>query len=280
MEKILLEINALTCGYGNKIVLNGINLTVNEGEIIGIIGPNGSGKTTLIRALTKLIKPVKGEILLERRNIWEMDYKQLSRKVSVVSQQIESVSMSVEDFVLLGRLPYYKRFQFIEAKEDIAIAYRCMELTDTITFRDRSMEEMSGGERQLVFIAKALAQEPKLLLLDEPTSHLDITHQIKVLDMVKRLNRDFHLTVIMVLHDLNLAGEYSQRLAMFNNGQVYKTGTPEEVLQYQAIEDVYKTIVVVEKNPISNKPFVLIVPEEARRNSKGKNKFDKFLRGL
>lgn len=264
MENNLLEINNLTCGYGNNIVLKNIDISINTGEIISIVGPNGSGKTTLTRAITKLIKPYNGKIQFEGKDIWKMDYNQLSQKISVVSQQIESINMNVEDFVLLGRLPYYKKFQFIESEKDIDIAYKCMELTDTIIFKDRSMEEMSGGERQLVFIAKALAQSPKLLLLDEPTSHLDITHQIKVLNLIKRLNKEFNLTIIMVLHDLNLASEYSHRIAIFNKGFIYKIGTPEEVLQYQIIEDVYKTIVVVERNPISKKPFVLIVPEELR----------------
>ncbi len=264
METFLLKIKNLTCGYGNKMILKGINFTVNKGEIVSIVGPNGSGKTTLIRAITKLIKPKEGEILLEEQDIWKMNYKQLSKEISVVSQQIESVSFNVEDFVLLGRLPYYKKFQFIETEKDIDIAHKWMKLTDTMIFKNHSMEEMSGGERQLVFIAKALTQEPKLLLLDEPTSHLDITHQVRILDMIKRLNKEFGLTVIMVLHDLNLAGEYSQKIAMFNAGMLYKIGTPEEVLQYQTIEEVYKTIVVVEKNPISQKPFVFIVPEEAR----------------
>jgi iron complex transport system ATP-binding protein len=264
MEKNLLEINNLTCGYGNKIILKNIDFIINTGEMISIVGPNGSGKTTLIRAITKLIKPYNGKILFEKKDIWGMSYKELSQKIAVVSQQIESINMDVEEFVLLGRVPYYKKFQFIESEKDINIAQKCMELTDTLKLKDHSMEEMSGGEKQLVFIAKALAQEPKLLLLDEPTSHLDITHQIKILDLIKRLNKEFHLTVIMVLHDLNLAGEYSEKIAMFHQGTIYKIGSPEEVLHYQIIEEVYKTIVVVEKNPISKKPFVLVIPEELR----------------
>jgi iron complex transport system ATP-binding protein len=127
------------------------------------------------------------------------------------------------------------------------------------------MSEISGGEVQLSLIARALAQEPWILLLDEPTAHLDITHQVNILDLIKRLNKDYQLTVIIILHDLNLASEYCDRLILMNNGQITKTGTPEEVLNSIDLEEVYKTLVVVEKNPLSNKPFVLIVPEEVKK---------------
>jgi iron complex transport system ATP-binding protein len=261
----MLEINNLSCGYYKELVLRDIDLTINSGEIVGIIGPNGSGKTTLLRAITRLVKPRNGEIFFEGKNIWQMSFRKLAQTVAVVSQQIEPAPMKVEDFILLGRIPYYESFQFLETERDTDIAGRCMEITDTLQFKNRSMEEMSGGERQLVFIAKALAQEPKLLLLDEPTSHLDITHQVKILDLIKRLNKEFGLTVMMVLHDLNLASEYCQKIALFSEGRIYKLGAPQDVLQYQIIEDVYKTVVVVEKNPISKKPFVMIISEEWRQ---------------
>ncbi|MBU3933980.1 MAG: ABC transporter ATP-binding protein, partial [Candidatus Omnitrophica bacterium] len=132
------------------------------------------------------------------------------------------------------------------------------------------LAEISGGERQLVVIARALTQEPRLLLLDEPTAHLDITHQVGVLDLIKKLNREFGLTVIMVLHDLNLASEYCHRLLLINEGRIHKAGLPEEVLNYQIIEEVYKTVVVVEKNPISSKPYILIVPEEERQKERSR----------
>jgi len=261
----MIEINKLTCGYDKAPVLKDIDLTINSGEIVGIIGPNGSGKTTLLRAITRLLKPRNGEILLEGKNIWQVPFRTLAQTVAVVSQQVEPAPMSVEDFVLLGRIPYYETFQFSETENDIAVARGCMEITDTLAFKNRFMAEMSGGERQLVCIAKALAQKPRLLLLDEPTNHLDITHQVKILDLVKRLNRELGLTVIMVLHDLNLASEYCQKIALFSEGRIHTMGTPQDVLQYQIIEEVYKTVVVVEKSPVSKKPFVLIVSEEWRK---------------
>jgi iron complex transport system ATP-binding protein len=175
------------------------------------------------------------------------------------------MAMSVREFVLLGRIPYYKELQFLENEKDLAIAESAMVMTDIIKLGANYMSEMSGGEVQLAFIARAIAQEPSLLLLDEPTAHLDITHQVGVLDLIKRLNRQYGLTVIIVLHDLNLASEYCDRLVLMDQGQIEKTGRPEEVLTYSNIEKVYKTVVVVEINPISGKPFVLVVSEEVKK---------------
>ncbi len=265
----MIRIDHLTCGYGSKIVLDNINLEIEKGEFVGIIGPNGSGKTTIMRAITRLIKPVAGTIYLEGKNIGSFSHKGLAQKIAVVSQSLPVMAMSVREFVLLGRIPYYKELQFLESEKDLAIAESAMVMTDMIKLEDSYMSEMSGGEVQLAFIARAIAQEPSLLLLDEPTAHLDITHQVGVLDLIKRLNRQQGLTVIIVLHDLNLASEYCDRLVLMNQGQVQKTGRPEEVLTYSNIEKVYNTIVVVEKNPISGKPFVLVVSEEVKRKCEG-----------
>ena len=260
----MLEIKNLICGYDSKFFLQGINFKVAGGELVGIIGPNGSGKTTLLRAITRVLKPKSGEILLEGTNIWQLPLKELAKTTAVVSQGPETGFMSVEEFVLLGRIPYYKGFQFLETKNDLETAGRCMELTDTFRLKDQPMNQLSGGERQLALVARALTQEPGLLLLDEPTAHLDITHQVRILDLIKRLNKELELTVLMVLHDLNLASEYCSRLILINNGQIHKMGKPEEVLTYQIIEEVYKTVVVVEENPISHKPYILIVPSSVR----------------
>ena len=266
----MLEIKNLTCGYDSKLVLRDINFKIGAGELVGIIGPNGSGKTTLLRAITRVLKPKKGVILFEEKNIWQMGFKELAKKIAVVSQNFEIAFMNVEEFVLLGRIPYFNKFQFLEAKKDFEIAKRCMILTDTLKLKDRLMGQVSGGERQLALIARALVQEPKLLLLDEPTTHLDITHQVGILDLIKRLNREFGLTVVMVLHDLNLASEYCHQLVLVNEGRIHKVGRPEEVLNYKTIEEVYKTVVVVEKNPISSKPYVLVVSEEERHKAGGR----------
>ncbi len=147
-------------------------------------------------------------------------------------------------------------------------AEKFMRLTDTIRIKDQYMSEISGGERQLAQVARALVQQPVILLLDEPTSHLDITHQIKILDLIRRLNKELNLTVVMVIHDLNLASEYCTKLTMLKNGKIYNTGTPKQVLTYEAIEKVYNTIVIVEKNPLSGKPFIIPVTEENKQTAK------------
>lgn len=261
----MLEVKSLTCGYDAKFLLQGINFRIDAGELVGIIGPNGSGKTTLLRALTRVLKPKKGEVCFNGENLSQMQFKELAKNIAVVSQDFEAGYISVEEFILLGRIPHFKKLQFLETKKDLEVAQRCMSLTDTFKIKNQAMNQISGGERQLACIARALAQEPKLLLLDEPTTHLDISHQAGILDLIKRLNRELGLTVIMVLHDLNLASEYCQRLILLNQGRIYKIGLPDEVLDYKIIEEVYKTVVVVEKNPISSKPYILIVSEEEKR---------------
>jgi len=263
----MLDINDLTCGYESGFAIRGINLRVEDGEIVGVIGPNGSGKTTLLRAVTRALKPSAGTILLEGENLRRMNAMDVARRIAVVSQSAEYGLMTVEEFVLLGRTPYYGRLRFLETRRDLEKAREAMELTDALKLKDHLMSRISGGERQLALIARALAQEPKLLLLDEPTTYLDITHQVGILDLIRRLNKNFGLTVVMVLHDLNLAGEYCHRLALFDQGKVRKFGAPEEVLDYRLIEEVYKTVVVVEKNPISRKPYVLAISEAAREFS-------------
>jgi iron complex transport system ATP-binding protein len=261
----MIRMEKIQCGYGPRIVLDGVDLEIKKGEFVGIIGPNGSGKTTVLRAITRLIKPVRGKIYLEDRDIYTLNHKEVAQKLAVVSQNLPVITMTVKEFVLLGRVPYYNNLQFFEDKQDLIAADRAMAMTDTDRLKDHFMSEMSGGEVQLAFIARAIAQEPSLLLLDEPTAHLDITHQVSILDLIKRLNRQYNLTVIIVLHDLNLASEYCDRLVLMDNGRIKKTGTPEEVLTYEDIEEVYHTVVVVEKNPLSGKPFVLVVSEEVKK---------------
>mgnify|MGYP000533549110 CR=1 FL=1 len=261
----MLEIRGLFCGYDSRIILQDINISVEDRELLGIIGPNGSGKTTLLRAITRVIKPGAGVVFLEGRDIWQMGFKELAKKVAVVPQDLIANLMSVEEFVLLGRIPHYRKFQFLETNKDKEIAQKALKLTDTFKLRGRSILEISGGERQLVLIARALTQEPRLLLLDEPTTHLDITHQVRILDLIKRLNKETGLTAIMVLHDLNLASEYCQRLVLLNEGKIHRVGNPSDVLDYKIIEEVYRTVVVVQRNPISSRPYIFIVSEEERK---------------
>jgi iron complex transport system ATP-binding protein len=258
----LLKIDTVSAGYYREEVIKSVSLEVKQGDFLGLIGPNGSGKTTLLRLATRVLTPAKGEIYFKGKNIFQMDLKEFCRNVAFVSQDIPAnFSFSVLEMVLMGRIPHLKRMQF-ETKKDIQIAEEVLAVTDTLGLKQKFIDELSAGERQRVTIARALAQEPILLFLDEPTSHLDIGHQIQVMDLLKKLNRKDNLTIVMVLHDLNLASAYCNRIALINDGAVFKQGTPEEVLTYQNIEAVYKTLVLVNKNPITQRPNVVLVPGE------------------
>ncbi|PIV52581.1 MAG: heme ABC transporter ATP-binding protein, partial [Elusimicrobia bacterium CG02_land_8_20_14_3_00_37_13] len=241
----ILEIKNLVCGYVEKEIIKQVSFSAKEGEFLGIIGPNGSGKTTLLRSITGLLKYWEGEVLYNGRNISKIPLREFAQNVAVLPQILNiNFSFTVQQLVLMGRYPYLKKFQSI-SKKDLDIAKNSMSLTDISHLTERRVGELSGGEWQRVLIAQALTQEPKLLLLDEPTTHLDITHQIETLDLVKKLNEEKGLTIVVVLHDLNLASEYCEKIIMLENGEIYREGTPEEVLTYKNIEEVYKTIVVV-----------------------------------
>jgi iron complex transport system ATP-binding protein len=175
--------------------------------------------------------------------------------------------MTVEEYVLMGRMPYRKQFQFFETANDIAVADKYIKLTGISELRDKNMNALSGGEQQLAGIARALTQEPQLLLLDEPTSHLDITHQVQILNLIRRLSDELKLTVLMIIHDLNLAGEYCDSLVMMQKGTLRKKGTPHEVLNYMDIEAVYDTVVITRTNPVSGKPVVFLVSEKTLKKT-------------
>lgn len=256
---MMLEARQLTCGYEDGFFLQGVNLAVARGEFLGIIGPNGSGKTTLVRALARGLKPMEGEVLLEGRDIWRISLKEFARRVAVVSQDSQVGYMRVEEYVLLGRIPHYGPFQFLETGRDLEVARRAMELTGVTHLKGRLMDEMSGGERQLVLLARALAQEPELLLMDEPTAHLDIAHQVAVLDLVRRLKEELGLTVVVVLHDLNLASEYSDRVLLMKEGRVRAMGTSHEVIREGLLKEVYGVEVLVQEHPISSRPYVVVI---------------------
>lgn len=258
----LLTINNLSGGYHKETVIRGISLEIKEGDFLGIIGPNGSGKTTLLRLMSRVLSPQKGSIRFHGKDINSLDLKEFCQKIGFVSQDaLINFSFSVWEIALMGRIPHLKRLQ-LEGKEDILAAQNALKMTGMQDLKDKLMDELSSGERQLAIIARALTQEPVLLFLDEPTSHLDIGHQIQILDLLKKLNHRKNLTIVTVLHDLNLAGAYCNRIVLLDSGRVFKDGTPDEVLTYQNIEKVYKTVVVVNKNPINSRPHVILVSKE------------------
>lgn len=260
------------CGYKSKFSISDINFQLKKGSFTGIIGPNGAGKTTLFKGITNELKASSGVVELRQQDVAKMSYKERAQCMAVVSQQVESIAISVEEYVLMGRLPYRTGFQLSESKKDIEIAEKYMRLTGVEHMRHKLLNELSGGEQQLASIARALTQEPDLLLLDEPTSHLDITHAIEVLNLIQRLNTSLELTVLMIIHDLNLAGEYCDFLLLLNQGKIHQCGTPESVLTFENIEKVYKTVVITQTNPISKKPVIFPVSEKVLLKNKNRAK--------
>ncbi|MFH1460210.1 MAG: ABC transporter ATP-binding protein [Candidatus Omnitrophota bacterium] len=269
----MLKIKDISCGYKNQFLLENISFSLTaEGNftgtgITGIVGPNGSGKTTLLRAITKVLPLLKGEIFWQEKNIRDMDFKELAQSITVVSQDREiPADISVEEFVCLGRIPHQSKFQFFESPHDQKIVNSCLELTGTRAFKKRLIKTLSGGERQMVVMARALAQEPKMLLLDEPTVFLDISHQVAMLNLIRRLHHEKKINVLIVLHELNLASEYCDRIILLNKGQIENIGTPEQVFTKEIIERVYKTPVFVKKHPLSGRPYLVIVSEDNNEN--------------
>jgi iron complex transport system ATP-binding protein len=259
LNMALLDVKNLSCGYGGKTVIKDVSFSVREGDFLGIIGPNGAGKTTLFRSITQTLPIQKGEVFYSGLDITEIAPRKLALQMAVVPQMMYiPFAFTVEEFVFIGRFPHLERFQ-APTDIDYRALKQALELADISGLAKRNILELSGGERQMAILAQGFAQEPKILLLDEPTAHLDITHQIKIMDLLKKLNIKEGLTIVIILHDLNLASEYCNRLVLLNEGEVFKEGAPETVLTYDNIEAVYKTVVVVNKNPISSKPYVILV---------------------
>jgi len=261
MTSDYLKIEKLTCGYNKGFKLKGVSFSLKQGALAGIIGPNGSGKTTLFKGISGHLNIISGNIHLHNININNLKLKQKAKKIAVVSQFPDAADLTVEDYVIMGRLPYRETFQFFESRKDVLIARKYMRLTGIYEHRKKHLSQLSGGEQQLASIAQALTQEPDLLLMDEPTSHLDITHQVQILNLIQRLNKEMNLTVLMIIHDLNLAAEYCEYLIMMKQGAIHTKGTPKEVLTYDKIEQVYNTVVVTQNNPLSDKPAVFLVSE-------------------
>jgi iron complex transport system ATP-binding protein len=256
------EIHDFACGYGDKFRIEHIDISLPKGSFAGIIGPNGSGKTTLFRGITGELAGTSGSIVLHGRNLNKMGFRKKARHLAIVTQDLEMPDITVEDYVLMGRFPYHKPYQLFETMDDVEIAQKYMTLTGITHLKGKYLHQLSGGELQLTSITRALVQEPELLLLDEPTSHLDITHQVQVLNLVQKLNAQLGLTVLMIIHDLNLAAEYCDQLILVCKGGLHSTGKPEDVLTYKNIEEVYGTVVVTNTNPVSGKPVIFLVSEK------------------
>lgn len=260
----VIQVKNLSYKYTNakELAINNISFDVKGGEILGIVGPNGSGKSTLLKLLSGILKPFSGKILLLDEDISRIKQKLIAQKLAVVPQNgIIGFPFTAQDIVLMGRSPHLNLIES-EKKRDFEVVKWAMEQTNSFSFRNHKINELSGGERQRVFIARALAQEPTIMLLDEPTSHLDLKYQIEVFDLIRRLNRENQITVVVVSHDLNLAGEYCERLILLKNGIIFNIGAPEEVITEDIIKRVYDAETLVSINPMTGSPHVTLVGKE------------------
>ncbi|MBM4266587.1 MAG: ABC transporter ATP-binding protein [Deltaproteobacteria bacterium] len=259
-----LDAESLVVRYGTREALAGVDVSVEPGRILGIIGPNGSGKSTLVRAMAGVRAPDAGVVRLDGRPLGEIGRRERYRAIALVPQETQvSFPMRVSDLVLLGRSPHTGAFGW-ETSHDLEVARRAMERTDVLGLGGRRLDELSGGERQRAVLARALAQEPRVLLLDEPTSFLDLRHAVLLLDLVRELATAGGLAVAVVLHDLNLAGMYCDRLALLSAGRVHTQGAPESVLRYQDLCTVYGTELYVAPNDVTGRMVVLPLSAEHR----------------
>jgi iron complex transport system ATP-binding protein len=249
--------------------LSDLSVEISTGEIIGVIGPNSSGKTTLIRLLTRVLEPAAGEIRLEGVPVGRLSRTDLARRVAVVPQGLlPQFPFTVGELALMGRYPHDPG-RYFESPRDRAVAHEAMAATGVLELADMPLEHLSGGERQRAVIARALAQEPRLLVLDEPTAHLDLRYQVEAAALLRRLNRERGMTILLVSHDLNLAAEVCDRLLLLNGGRPVAIGAPEAVLDEGLLASVFGCGVVVDKNETTRRPVVRLTwrvdPPIARR---------------
>lgn len=252
-----LAAHRVTLAYEGHVVVDDLDIEIPDGRVTAIVGPNACGKSTLLRALARLLRPREGSVILDGQEIHRLPTKEVARRLGLLPQSpIAPDGILVGDLVARGRTPHQGLFrQWSEADE--AAVRAALASTETLDLADRSVDELSGGQRQRVWIAMALAQETDLLLLDEPTTFLDITHQIEVLDLVRDLNRDRGRTVVVVLHDLNLACRYAHHVVAMRNGAIMASGAPDEVVTAEHVRSVFGLDCVVVPDPVSHTPLVV-----------------------
>lgn len=251
-----LKASSLQIGYGDHVVVEDMDVEIQRGKITTIIGPNGSGKSTVLKAITRLIRYQKGSVMLGDQDILEMKPKELAKSIGVLPQIHTAPSdFRVKELVGYGRMPHQKMLAGKSAEDEQIIQW-AMEVTGTWQFRDKSIYEISGGESQRVWIATVLAQKPEILFLDEPTTYLDISHQLETMQLVRKLNRETGIGVVMVLHDLPQALEVSDHIIVIKNGKKYSEGTPEAVITAQMMQDVYNVDCEIVHLPGRSKPLI------------------------
>lgn len=253
----MLKINNLSVFYGNRKILDNINLEVNSGEIVALIGPNGAGKSTLIRSISGVIPVQSGTVTANGKEITSLDSMQRAREIAVVPQAVSlPPAFTAWETVLLGRTPHLNFLGQASAKDE-AIARQALEQVDAGHLAEHRMDEISGGEQQRVLLARALTQDTSILLMDEPTAHLDIRHQIDLLKLVKQQVKEKNLTVLVALHDLNLASMFADRIAIVQNGVLCVAGSPQETLTAEILNSIYNVPVHIIHHPETNTPLII-----------------------
>jgi iron complex transport system ATP-binding protein len=255
-----IQTSKVSHAFAGRRVLKDLSFSVGKGEFFIIIGPNGSGKTTLLKIFAGLLKPPKGQIEIFGRPIVSYRQKSLARTIAMVPQQLPlDFPFTVAEAVLMGRAPYHGALG-IERERDFTIAKQAMAFTEVEHLSDRQLNQLSGGEQQRVFIARAICQEPRIMLLDEPTASLDLAHQIRIMDLMERLKAEKEVTVIMVSHDVNIAAMYADQLLLLKAGEILSIGLPPEVLSFQNLEASYGCRLLVDKSPLGDFPRITLVP--------------------
>lgn len=249
---------------GNKVVDN-VSFSVEAGEFFMILGPNGAGKSSLLKLIAGIEEPASGQITVLNKSKGKYSARDLAKVVALVAQQAPmDFPFSVAETVLMGRSPHLGLLG-IEGERDYTLALEAMRFTGVEQFADRRLNQLSGGERQRVMIARAICQEPKVILLDEPTTALDPAHQLKIMDLMERFRKEKKTTVIIVSHDLNLAALYSDRLLLMKNGKVVVIGTPAEVFVPEFLENSYECDLLIDENPVGKVPRVMPIPEKFKK---------------
>jgi len=256
------NVKNLSYAYANRPVLKDLTFAVEAGVFFIIIGPNGSGKTTLMKLISGLLKPHQGRLEILNRPIDQYTRKALAKRIAFVPQMASvDFPFTVAEMVLMGRSPYLGMLG-LEQEKDLEIARQAIAFTGLEHLTHRKLDQLSGGEQQRVYIARAICQEPDIILLDEPTASLDLAHQIRLMDMMETLKNEKGITVVMVSHDVNLAAMYGNQLLLLNNGHIVCQGPPEDVLTFQKLEETYGCTLLVDESPLGKIPRVTLVPRK------------------
>lgn len=254
---VRLYTNELTIGYGDRLIVKDLNIKIPDKQITTIIGSNGCGKSTLLKAITRIISHQSGTIILDGENIASENTKLLAKKMAILPQTPESASgLTVGELVSYGRFPYQSGFGRL-TKKDIEVIDWALEVTGTKEYKYQAVDSLSGGQRQRVWIAMALAQETEIIFLDEPTTYLDLAHQLEILELLQKLNQEQERTIVMVLHDLNQAARFADYIIALKDGEIVKAGSCEEVITHEVLKKVFSIDTVIGRDPRTNKPMCI-----------------------